>query len=547
MHKLRSITVGLGALALVAAASAQFDGPAPLAWRSMQPTSVPPGGSPVTNGDDIYQSIGGRIYCLDRSTGNKRWQFPQVEAIPGVFRTSPVLSNGTLIGVGDNKIVYAIDPATGNSKWSANLPTGALGSPVVAGNLVVVALSDNSLISFKVGDGSPGWSNPYKVFDGLTGTIAASGNNVVLFTGRQQMASLNTATQKLDWSQTFTQLAPNPSATVVGDTIYTNSGPYLIALNAGNGMARWQTATPLQLALSPVYSPTGILVTSQDGKLLIIDPVSHKIVTKTPIDLGSLPNVKPTSVGNGKFIVPTSNGAINLVDATTGDAQWSYILRPAADAVASTTTTSSGPGGKGGGGFGGFGGQGPGGQNSGNKTQEKITFIQAAAPAVLVGETLLVPARDGSIFAFDRNLGVDLTPPKVEMLFPNAGDQVSGQPPLVLYFRLTDEASGLNTKSLKVEVNGQPLDFTLNKDGTILVRFSQTGKNRPLADGRKEIIVTAADWMGNEIRKPFALTIDNALAPIVIPGSSTNGGKGGPNGPGGPGGGGIGGGGLGGG
>ena len=36
-----------------------------------------------------------------------------------------------------------------------------------------------------------------------------------------------------------------------------------------------------------------------------------------PIDLGSIPAVRPTAVG-AKFVVPTTNGAINLVDSTNG-------------------------------------------------------------------------------------------------------------------------------------------------------------------------------------------------------------------------------------
>jgi outer membrane protein assembly factor BamB len=510
MHKLRSLSVGLGVLALVAAATAQFDGPAPLAWRSVQPTSVAPGGSPVVDGDNIYQAIGGRIYCLDRTTGNKRWQFPQVEQIPGVFRNSPVLANGTLIAVGDNRIAYAIDAATGASKWSANLPTGSLGAPVLAGNMVVVALSDNSLTAFNVADGAPAWPNPYKVYDGLSGTLSSFGNNVLLFTNRQELVSLNTTTQKVAWHQRFSQLPPTPAATVSGETIYTNSGPFLIALNANSGTARWQASTQMQLVFSPVVSPTGVMVVSQDGKVMVYDPSTRQAITKKPLDLGSLPIVQPTAAGNGKFIVPTANGAINLIDPTQVDSQWNYVVRPIGEVTAQPNNASN-PG----------RGVGSRGATNTNNAPEKITSIQASAPAVVAGQTLIVPARDGSILAFDKNLGVDLTPPKVEMLFPNPGDQVSGQPPLLLLFRVDDEASGLKTGSVKVEVNGQALEHTLNKDGTVIVRFSMTGKNRPLADGRKEIVVTAMDWMGNEIKKTFALTIDNALNPIKLPGQDT--------------------------
>jgi uncharacterized membrane protein YgcG len=160
----------------------------------------------------------------------------------------------------------------------------------------------------------------------------------------------------------------------------------------------------------------------------------------------------------------------------------------------------------------------------------------------LSGTELLVPAKDGSILSFDRNLGVDLTPPRVSMLFPNPGDQVSGQPPLYLHFKLEDEASGLNEKTLKITVDGRNLKYEKLRDGTYVVKFSTSGENRVLPDGRHVFAVIGSDWLGNEVRQEYTLTIDNSIPPIKLPGATTQpggaGGKGGFGGGGGAGGGG---------
>lgn len=126
--------------------------------------------------------------------------------------------------------------------------------------------------------------------------------------------------------------------------------------------------------------------------------------------------------------------------------------------------------------------------------------------------------------------------------FPNPGDPVSGQPPLFLLLKMEDEASGIIASSLTVEVDGKPLLFTTERDGSIVIRFSSSQGNKPLTDGRKQFIITVSDWMGNVTKQQFVLTIDNTLAPIVIPSSSANP-AGGPAGGGSKGGGGIGGGG----
>lgn len=82
----------------------------------------------------------------------------------------------------------------------------------------------------------------------------------------------------------------------------------------------------------------------------------------------------------------------------------------------------------------------------------------------------------------------------------------------------------------------------LTTDGYVIVEFSG-GKNQPLIDS-KEIKVSVSDWMGNTAKQSFFLTIDNALAPIKLPGTDAGsnpaqgGGKGGGKGGGGLGGGG---------
>jgi len=539
MQKMRSLTVGFGAFALVAAANAQFDGPAPLAWRWMQPTSVVTGGSPLVNGDTVYQAVGGRIYCIDRTTGNKKWQYPQLDPIPGAFRSTPLLVGGNLVAVGDNKYAYAIDAATGEAKWSVALPDGAIGAPVVVGKYVAVALSTNALAFIDAEKGELASDRPYKIDDGIVGSIASFGDDVLVLTGRSQMLAINAVsatTPKLHWQQRFTQLPPNPIPVVANDTIYLSSGNYLIALNPNTGTARWQVAAPATLAMAPVVGPKMIMAMTQDGKALFYDTLTHRQMTKEPVDLGSSPIVRPTAVGD-KFVVLSANGGVNLIDPTAKDPLWSYIIRPTQEMFEDDGNSSGRPSGLGN----------PGGQGSSSQTKKKITSIQASAPAVLAGQTLLVPAKDGSLLAFDKNLGVDFTPPKVEMLFPNAGDQVSGQPPLFFFFRLSDDAAGLKDDTIKVDVNGQPVDFKLNKDGTIYVIFSQTGKNKALSDGRKEITVTASDWMGNTVQQKFSLTIDNALPPIKVPGADDTNKNGVPGGPGGKGGGPGGGGGFGGG
>ena len=563
MQKTLSLAVGMATLTLSSVAFAQFDGPAPLAWRWQQSSTTAPGGSPLVVDNTIYQSLGGRVFSLDKDSANLKWRFPALDPIDGVFRSAPVLAGGTLVIAGDNKLIYGVDPVTGQLKWSHPTPSPVYGQPVVVGKFVVFALSENQLLAIKPEDGTEAWTKPYNIYDGIQGTLGVYHSDVLICTNKSTLMAFNVDTLKPDWTIPFSQLPPAPTPVTQGDRILMTSGSFLIGINASSGRPLWQVDTRLQLGFAPVVSEEGILVVSTDGQALVYNN-AHQLVTKTPVTLPSSVIARPTAVGT-KFVIPTSNGGIILLDPTTKKILWNYVIHPI-DEIELTTTSSKqgGGGGKGGagggpgaggglsggggagggagagaggrggrGGLGGFGGAGGAGGSS-NKTDEKIYFIQASNSAVLAGQTLIVPAKDGSLLAFDKDSGVDLTAPVTTMEFPHPGEQVSGQPPLILLFKIVDDASGIDKSTIKVTLDGQDLDYTITKEGLILVRFSQTGKNRPLVDGRRTFTVTAADWLNNVSKTDFALQVDNTLPAIKIPGQETNqngqGGRGGKNG-----------------
>jgi outer membrane protein assembly factor BamB len=569
MRKMRTVFVGISLLALAGAASAQFDGPAPVAWRWSQSTTVPPSGAPVVSGDTIYTAVGNRVYALDHETGNKLWQFPAVDPIDGLFRTAPVIVQGLLIAAADNKQIYAIDPFTGAQKWAYLSPGSIMGQPVAVGPNLVYAQTDNKIVVLDAATGTP-VGDPYNVYSGVVGTMGAFGTDVLYFDGRNELVSLSTESKRPTWVLPLDQVPPDAVPVTYGDTIYLTSGPYVVAVNGATGKAKWEVSTQAQLRYGPAVSPDGVLVVSQDGKAYVYN-ADHRLISKTPIDLESFP-VAPPAVAGRKFVVSTSNGAVNLIDPTQLTPIWSYLIRPlpeeraASEAAAASGSNrgglggpggpGGGPGGKGGGGGGGQGGFGQGRQGGGrggpggglNRPKKPIVIatVPASGAAVLDGQTLLVPVKDGSIIAFDKDLGVDLTPPSVKMLFPNPGDQVSPLSPLALLFEIADEASGVNPKTLTVTIDGKPYDYKYTPDGRVQIDFSQEGKNKLLTDGRKTIEIDVSDWMGNQAKVKFALVVDSTLRPVVLPGSdNNNNGLGGPGGKGGgfggPGGGGFGG------
>jgi hypothetical protein len=155
---------------------------------------------------------------------------------------------------------------------------------------------------------------------------------------------------------------------------------------------------------------------------------------------------------------------------------------------------------------------------SGSDSKEtEVKYVNVAGPATTAGDTMLVLARDGSLLAFDKKVGVDLTAPNVSMIWPTAGDQVNGQPPLEVWFKIEDAASGINPASVGVKVGGTDYAGNYLKDGYLWFKISTSGPNRPLSEGRAEITVTAADWMGNKTEAKFVLNVDSTIPAIGGP------------------------------
>ena len=537
----RILSVGLLATMVASFATADFDGPAPLAWRWVQPGTSSPTGSPTIQDGTVYVATGNRMYALDKETGNQKWKFPLVDPIDGSFKSTVMLTEGMAIAAGNNKTIYGVDAKTGESRWSYVAPTPIYREPVIASKFVVFAMTDNTLMAINVSDGQPAWNAPIKVHEGFMGRLAAYQSNVYYFNNNYEMVSLSATTQKANWKQRFSVIGPDVEAVNLSDNLYVNSGSYMIGVNAVSGRKVYEGNANEQLAFAPAVNGDSVLSVDLDGKVYLFGSNGRPMVRKE-INLGSQPATRP-SVAGRFYVVPTRNGAINLIDSKTGDVAWSYLVRPIGESSSSSSTTGRGPGGPGGaegpGGLGGPGGRGPGGAGGAQQTSPtKVLAIPAAGPAVLSGDTLFILAQDGSVLAFDKQLGVDLTPPSVKMVWPNAGDMVNGQPPLELIFKIEDEASGIDNKTIKIMADGQDLEYEFGRDGIALVKISSLGKNKGFTNGRKVITVMVSDWLGNQTRAEFALIIDNTLRPLQRPANEQNsgGGRGGVGGGGGIGG-----------
>jgi outer membrane protein assembly factor BamB len=113
------------------------------------------------------------VACYDVTTGKPVWRhrdavrFYESVGGPGP-RATPTLSKGRVYALGATGIMNVLDESTGAVVWSRNAVSdtgakipgwGISGSPLVVGDLVIIAASGN-LVAYDLANGNPRWFGP---------------------------------------------------------------------------------------------------------------------------------------------------------------------------------------------------------------------------------------------------------------------------------------------------------------------------------------------------------------------------------------------------
>src|SRR5579885_1392161 len=291
---LKSLLIGTALCGVSALASAQFDGPTPLAWRWVPPSvDLTPDGQPLVVGPNVYVAAAGRMFCLNATSGNENWKVP-LDGAKGEFREQPIISadGKYIVDVTDQGYFYAANVNDGSLKWQYQLLPGRnispLGQPVAVGSLIVFKQSDDSLNAIYAETGQPAWESTVHVDTGFNGPLIAHGDDVIFADNNNQMYSVNAVSEKINWKERFGFLPPDIVPTLFGDNIYLYSGQYLACINANRGIGKWQVQLDQNMEYGPAVSPDGIMCVTDEGKLYFFD-LSGRRALREVVDLGSGP------------------------------------------------------------------------------------------------------------------------------------------------------------------------------------------------------------------------------------------------------------------
>jgi polyvinyl alcohol dehydrogenase (cytochrome) len=303
-------------------------------------------GAPAIDGDAVYVSTGGKLFRLDRDTGEVRWQVVTNEHELAQINASPVVVDGLVLqGVASAEVaiprseytfrgtIGAYDAKTGSEKWR-----------------FYTTPNDTSS-----GAGVGIWSTP--AVDRKRGTLyVGSGNNYDAPAGplADSILAIDYKTGKLKWSRQFTYpdvfSAGNPSGkdadVGASPNLWTYKGRAFVgagdkggvyhALDRNTGKVVWETTlTPGSLfggeigsaalvdgkliAVSNVGNPATNAPTNV-AKVFALDPTSGKIRWEAEDFAGKI--FAPVGAVPGVAFVGTDTGVLAALDTRTGKQLW---------------------------------------------------------------------------------------------------------------------------------------------------------------------------------------------------------------------------------
>lgn len=306
--------------------------------------------------------VGGRVFVTVSVNGNS--ELLALDAATGATLWGPIAFAGTanaaydsgrlfvISGTGvTSQIISALDPATGNSEWSANVSGGWFPAPPVAADGMVFAVNGGDLNAFNGTNGAALWQ---QAVTGTSGMAAASADGVYT-SAPCTTFDLRPATGETIWTNntgceggggetpvvangvTYSPINGNYSGTrfnaetgtVLGDFSGTNipaiTSSTEFMLNAGtlqgislsNSQILWSFAGDGSLDSAPIVVNGYVFVGSSNGNLYALDGSTGAQVWTQNVGTGietsssgSLSIYTGLAAGDGLLVVPAGNDVI---------------------------------------------------------------------------------------------------------------------------------------------------------------------------------------------------------------------------------------------
>ena len=265
----------------------------------------------------IFNTLNGSIYVLDTNTG----AFVYKRQVSGPLYNSPVIFGDVfIVATGSGEVIsYLME--NGVKLWNTTLGDGdqIRSSPKIKDGSVLISSYDSNVYSLNAENGELEWT-----FTGCGGQIHTTvtfyqGNDldlVIFGSCDGNLYAIDRGSGALVWNFTAEYIPSSP--VIVDDLVYFGSfDGSITCLDVLNGRSKW--STPLSSSIYSSASADGevLCVGTDEGKFYLLDSVNGDIIWEVNISQGSI-KTSPVLVkkhvlitsGNGLQILSRKNGSI---------------------------------------------------------------------------------------------------------------------------------------------------------------------------------------------------------------------------------------------
>jgi outer membrane protein assembly factor BamB len=309
--------------------------------------------SPLVAGNRIYVgairdqglSTSGVVYCLDRETGHKVWEFDDDGAMQHMY-SSPCLAGGLLYigeGMHANHVckLYCLEAATGHKRWDFETAGHIESSPCVADGQVFFGSGDDGIFCLDAVTGQERWHfhGPFHVDTSacVVGGRLYAGSGLSRKYKKTEIFCLNAGDGTEVWRQP-TALPVWGSPAVDRDQVFFGLGNgrlirdvvppekpagAVLCVEAATGRIQWCCHVPNGVLAEPVVDGQRLYFGARDGYCYAVDRRDGRQCWR--VDLGS-PVVTRPALLDGNLFVVASGGRVVRLDPGTGRVHWTFDL-----------------------------------------------------------------------------------------------------------------------------------------------------------------------------------------------------------------------------
>ena len=229
-------------------------------------------GSPAVTDDLIYVGAYGeelgRLYAIDPVNRSKVWDYPTGDHIVG----SPVVAGDTVLVGSSDGVLYALDAATGVEQWRFGTGNKIWSTPVVHDGIVYLGSLDHNVYAVSLDEGEEQWR--YATGGAVASTPLVADGRVYIGSFDRHFYALDARSGAEAWATPFR--ADNwfwTTAVSDGGNIYVGSlDGNLYAISAQTGQSAWPQpfATGQPIVSAPALVPDGVVVASDSGDIFLV-------------------------------------------------------------------------------------------------------------------------------------------------------------------------------------------------------------------------------------------------------------------------------------